>query len=104
MAIAESGSGVALYTTEASFTPEDVWPCQDGLCARQANANGSATTSVLKLGGSGDLGDGTTHVELDAVFVIASGRSTPLSLTGATGKGAFICDGALPAGIAPSAE
>lgn len=93
---AEDAAFVALFLSEADFTPDDVWACADGVCAAVSTVRAATTTSVLRLRHEVDLVGGEAVYGMEAVFIVVNARETPIQVEGAQGEGSFICERALP--------
>jgi hypothetical protein len=92
-------TSMALYHVEKDFTPEDVWACSEGLCTAYRVMSSGVTSSVLRLEKGFDLGIGRVEYAMDAVFSVVSARGDTLEFNSTSGRGAFICDKELPAGV-----
>ncbi len=96
---AEDADAIALFLSAADFVADDVWTCQDGLCASSAVTAGGATMNVVQLHHRLDLPDGEVIYGMDAVFMIVGAGESPMQTQGANGQGAFFCEGPLPSGL-----
>lgn len=94
-----SADAIASYAADKDFTAADVWACAAGLCAASRTMATGVTTSVLKLERGLDLGRDRVAYDVQAAFSIVSARPGSLEKPVTTGRGAFICDAALPAGV-----
>ncbi|WP_135506618.1 hypothetical protein [Roseovarius aestuariivivens] len=101
---AEDSAEIALFLNAADFVPDDVWTCQDGLCASSAVTSGGATMNVVQLHHHLDLPDGEVIYRMDAVFMIVGAGESPMQTQGANGQGAFFCERPLPPGLVVAAR
>ena len=99
----DSGAkSIALYHIERDFTPEDLWSCSEGLCTAHRVLRSGVSSSVLRIARGFDLGRGRVEYAVEAVFSVVGASGEALEPASTTGKGAFICDKALPNSVVSS--
>ncbi|MCC1494531.1 hypothetical protein [Cognatishimia sp. F0-27] len=100
---AAEADGLALFLGEEDIIEDNLWSCVNGLCTANAAASGSSvTTNTLQLRRELDLPGGDVVYQAIALFMIFAPGEDSFEIEGTSGKGAFLCDGTLPAGVVAS--
>ena len=100
---AADANGLAIFLGQEDIIEENVWSCVDGLCSANAAVSGnSITTNTLQLRKELDLASGEVVYQAIALFMIFAPGEDAFELEGASGRGAFICNGDLPASLIAS--
>lgn len=100
---ASDADTLAIFLGEGDIIADNVWFCVDGLCTAEMAASGnSITTNTMQLRKELDLPGGEVVYQAIALFMTFVPGDSAFEVVGTSGKGAFVCDGTLPAGVVAS--